>query len=99
MFGFWGDWSAARTVSVGAGSVSTASADCLFNWAERNHPGLFAPAGGASATSAPYYYRFYAGTGVYLGVSTADANVYYLTGGQLFSAGPLATWRVTAGCS
>lgn len=99
MFGFWGDWSAARTVSVGAGSVSTASADCLFNWAERNHPGLFAPAGGASATSAPYYYRFYAGTSVYLGVSTADANVYYLTGGQLFSAGPLATWRVTAGCS
>lgn len=99
MFGFWGDWSAARTVSVGAGSVSTAAADCLFNWAERNHPGLFAPAGGASANSAPYYYRFYAGTGVYLGVSTADANVYYLTGGQLFSAGPLATWRVTAGCS
>lgn len=99
MFGYWGDWSAARTVSVSPGNVSTVAADCLFSWAERNHAGLFAPAGAVSATSGPYYYRFYPGTGFYLGVSTADANVYYLTGGRLFNAGPLSAWRVTAGCN
>lgn len=99
MFGYWGDWSAARSVAVAAGPVSIAGADCLFNWAERNHPALFAPSGAASATSAPYYYRFYAGTQAYLGVSTADGNVYYLAGNRLDNAGPLATWRATAGCN
>lgn len=99
MFGYWGDWSAARTVSVSAGAVSIAGADCLFNWAERNHPALFAPSGAASATSAPYYYRFYAGTRAYLGVSTVDGNVYYLAGNRLDNVGPLASWRVTAGCN
>lgn len=98
MFGYYSDWSAARTVSVTAGSANAAS-DCLFNWAERNYPGLFAPAGGSSLTSAPYYYRYYAGTNIYLGVSSLDGNVYYLTGGVLQGAGPQAGWLVTAGCS
>jgi hypothetical protein len=79
--------------------VSIAGADCLFNWAERNHPALFAPSGAASATSAPYYYRFYAGTRAYLGVSTVDGNVYYLAGNRLDNVGPLASWRATAGCN
>ncbi len=44
----------------------TAGADCVFNWAERTYPEYFAPAGTASATFAPYYYRHYPESGNFL---------------------------------
>jgi predicted outer membrane repeat protein len=53
-------------------NVFTSRSDCLFNWAERVYPNLFAPAGAISNTLAPYYYRHYSQTNAYLGTSSAD---------------------------
>ena len=75
--------------------------DCVFNWAERVYPKLFAPARAVSQTLAPYYYRYYAGTNAYLGTSFADNHLYYLgpaTENTLFDAGALSNWRTKAGC-
>ena len=81
-------------------AVSTlASSDCLFDWAERNYPQLFAPAGRPSLTLQTYYYRYYPGTKSYVGISAADGNVYYLSpAGVLQNVGALAGWLTTAGC-
>jgi hypothetical protein len=79
----------------------TTTADCVFNWAESVYPNLFAPPAAASQTLAPYYYRYYAGTNAYLGISSADNDLYYLgpaSGNTLFNAGLLSNWRTTAGC-
>ncbi len=88
-------------ISMETGPVSpTTSSDCLFNWAERTYPALFAPAA-SSNTLAPYYYRYYAQTGAYLGISSADSKVYYLgplSGNTLLGLGALTTWLPTAGC-
>jgi hypothetical protein len=80
---------------------STSPSDCLFDWAERVYPTLFAPPGAVSQTSTPYYYRYYAGTNAYLGTSSVNNDVYYLgpaTGNVLYDAGPLPVWQTTAGC-
>lgn len=79
----------------------TAQADCLFSWAERQYAQYFAPAGQPSATSAPYYYRYYPGTRNYLATSSVDGNVWVLgpiSGGQVQSVGTLASFLATAGC-
>jgi hypothetical protein len=77
-------------------------ADCVFNWAERVYPNLFAPAGAVSQTLVPpYYYRYYAATNAYLGSSSADNRLYYFgpaAGNTLLDAGPLSNWWTTAGC-
>jgi len=62
-----------------ASSSPNASADCAFNWAERNYSSLF-PSAATSATSAPYYYRYYAATQTYIGVSSSDSHLYVYTG-------------------
>ncbi len=75
-------------------------ADCLFNWAERTYPTLFAPAA-ASIALVPWYYRYYSQTDAYLGTSSADNHVYYLgpmSSYALLDAGELSTWLATAGC-
>ena len=92
-----------RTVRKGSPAVvpSTPPADCLFNWAERNFAQFFAPAGGASQTLAPYYFRFYAATGSYLATVSTDNSVYALgpaTGGVAVRLGLLADLLTTAGC-
>ncbi|MCX6551218.1 MAG: PQQ-binding-like beta-propeller repeat protein [Acidobacteria bacterium] len=96
-----------NTASTGAtvyflGTGGTTSApDCFFNWAERNYPTWFLPAGRPSVTQSPYYYRYYPGTNAYLATSSADSHVYYLgpqSGQSLLDAGPLSTWLTTAGC-
>ena len=77
-------------------------ADCLFNWAERTYPNLFAPAGAVSATYAPYYYRYYSGTANYLATSSADNHVWVLgpaSGNALLDVGPVASFLTPAGCS
>jgi hypothetical protein len=78
------------------GAFSINPADCLFNWAERNYPSLFSPAA-ASLTLGPYYYRYYSGTNIYLGVST-DNHVYFLDAGGLDDVGAQSGWFATAGC-
>ncbi|NOT85331.1 MAG: hypothetical protein HOP02_11265 [Methylococcaceae bacterium] len=76
-----------------------APADCLLNWAEKNYPQLFAPAGAASQTQSPYYYRHYQNTNAYVGISSDNNHVYYLgPDGNLLDAGQLSTWLTTAGC-
>lgn len=86
-----------RKGSAAATSSSNSSADCLFNWAERNFASLFAPAT-SSQTASPYYYRYYSSSQAYLAVSSADQHVYYYAAGRLQDAGPLSTWQSTAGC-
>jgi hypothetical protein len=82
-----------------ANVVSNAEADCLFNWGEDTYPALLAPGRGAAKTQVPYYYRYYAGTGSYVGVSSADQRLYYLdAGGVLADLGAAATWSTRAGC-
>ena len=73
------------------------SSDCLFNWAEQNYAALF-PAPGASATSGAYYYRYYAATNAYLGTSSANNHLYYLSNAGLQDGGPMANWFTTSAC-
>lgn len=95
MYGYFADWGLLKTVTV---TASTAE-DCLFNWAEANFPGLFSPPS-ASQTLAPYYFRHYAATGVYLGVSSQDNHVYYLIGGSApKDAGAKSGWFAAVGCT
>jgi hypothetical protein len=84
--------------AYGATSYSGAT-QCLLNWAERNYSNFFAPAGSATQQWSVYTYRYYAGTRIYLGVSSADNHVYYMgADGQLQNAGPTSTWFPQAGC-
>ncbi|MFA6309965.1 MAG: fibronectin type III domain-containing protein [Sterolibacterium sp.] len=76
--------------------------DCFFNWAETTYPQLFAPAGSASVTLPPYYFRFYSGTGNYLATSTADNHTWVLgtaTAGALLDIGATSSFTSMAGCS
>lgn len=81
--------------------VTNAQADCLMNWGEANYPTLFVPKAPASQTSAPYYYRYYAGTTSYLGISAQDQHLYYVPAAatfQLQDLGPAMTWVIQAKC-
>lgn len=81
--------------------VTNAQADCLMNWGEANHPALLPPPRPPSQALAPYYYRYYAGTDTYLGISSSDQRLYYLAGSQggtLADLGPAMTWVIAAGC-
>lgn len=78
-----------------------AQSNCLFNWAERTFPNLFAPAGAISTTFAPYYYRFYRQTISILATSSADNHVYYLgplSNNSIFDVGAMSPLLSTAGC-
>jgi len=77
------------------------AADCLFNWAESNYPELFSPALGIteSKTLPPYYFRYYAQTNVYLGISAIDNHIYYLPAdNELQDVGHSYDWLKQAGC-
>lgn len=90
---------AAVNVTASFAASQTSSAECLFGWAEKNYPALFAPAGVATAVTGVYAYRHYPATNSYLGVSTVNNRVYYLgADGQLQDEGPLSDWLPKAGC-
>jgi hypothetical protein len=77
----------------------TSAADCLFNWAETNYAVLFSPAGAATQTLPPYTYRYYKNTNAYVGVSSANNDVYYLgPDGNLRDVGNLSGWLTQAKC-
>lgn len=80
--------------------VTTVSAtECLFNWAETNYASLFSPAGAVTQTSAPYTYRYYKNTNAYVGISSANNDVYYLgPDGSLLDVGSLSGWLAKAKC-
>jgi uncharacterized protein (DUF1800 family) len=71
-------------------SLAAPTPDQLMDWAERQFPHLFAPSASQRVADG-LVYRFYSGTGNYLGVR--DGQVLLLgpaTGGQLVNAGQLA---------
>ena len=80
--------------------LSDSQADCLFRWGEVNYPVELSPAGSASQVRAPYRYRYYAASNVFLGVSSADARLYLLPPphDQMRDLGLAATWADQAGC-
>jgi len=76
--------------------------DCLFNWAENNYAELFSPALGTSnsRTLPPYYFRFYAATNAYLGISATDNHVYYLSPDNILeNVGHSYEWIKQANCN
>ncbi|WP_395703583.1 S8 family serine peptidase [Aquabacterium sp.] len=82
--------------------IAASAKDCLFNWAEVTFPDLFKPAHAVSGTLAPYYYRYYAATGNYVGVSADDNHIYLLgpaSGGAILDVGAFADYAGLAGCS
>lgn len=89
---------AAATPPPDAATQAQVSADCFFNWAERNYPSLLFPANAISQTLNPYYYRYYSGSNAYLGISSADNHVYYLGSAGLLDVGPQQAWLGTSGC-
>ncbi len=86
-------------VAIDASPVPTSPTDCLLNWAETNYVSLFSPAGAATQTLPPYTYRYYKNTNAYVGVSSANNDVYYLgPDGNLLDVGALSGWLTTAHC-
>jgi hypothetical protein len=89
--------------NVGASFVDTTqltASNCLFDWAERNYPDWFVPAGTTSQSLAGYYLRHYATSQAYL--ATLDGQVYYLgplSDNRILGLGALADWLITAGCN
>lgn len=74
-------------------------AHCLFDWAENAYGDYFAPANSSTLVWSEYTYRYYSDTNTYLGVSSADDNVYYmLQDGVLQDAGPLSYWLTQSSC-
>jgi len=85
-----------------ASATTMLSSDCLFGWAERSYPQVFAPAGALSATVAPYYYRYYSSTTTYLATSSVDSHLWVFgpaSGNSLLDVGSMTTFMNTAGCS
>lgn len=82
-------------------SLAAGSAECLFNWAERQYGGFFSPSGAASDSNGEYDYRYYSGTKAYLATKADDQHLYYLgpaTGNNLTDLGALSGWLARAGC-
>lgn len=79
----------------GAASVS----DRVFNYLEAAFPQYITPSGQPTGTADIYTYRYYPGTGAYVG--TADGKLYYLgpaykDGTELYPLGSLANGLKTA---
>ncbi|MEO7107648.1 MAG: S8 family peptidase [Rhodoferax sp.] len=83
-----------RALSTLAGIQSH---DCLFNWAQKNYSELFSsPAD--SQFFGPYYYRYYPATNNYLGVSSEDNKVYFLSADVMHDEGLANGWYTTTNC-
>lgn len=91
-----------ENLPASAHAISVASQDCLFNWAERTYPQLFAPATVVSANYEQYYYRYYSGTGNYLAASSADNYIWLLgpiSGNAMFKFAPISNYLASTGCA
>lgn len=65
----------------------------LMDWAERQFPAFFGPAGQPNRTADPFTYRVYPGTGNAIGIALGDVYVLGpVTGNQLIKVGPLAAF-------
>lgn len=94
-----------QTITLADQEIS--HSDCLFDWAENNFSDLFSPIQGVAASKnlPPYYFRHYADTNAYLGISSARNNapdhnhVYYLASdGSLLDVGHSYEWLQQANC-
>ena len=73
--------------------------ECLFNWAETNHPKAFAPSGAYTKVGYGFTYRNYALSKNYIGVNLQDNQVYFMNvEGNLQSEGTLTSWLSKSGC-
>lgn len=52
--------------------------DCVIGWGEKTFPDIFKPTPYFSVTVGDYLYRYYAASGTYLAVNTADQHLVYL---------------------
>ncbi|MDD5321201.1 MAG: PQQ-binding-like beta-propeller repeat protein [Methylococcales bacterium] len=85
--------------AIGQPDIVVSPTDCLFNWAEKNYPTLFAPSGAPTQVWPPYNYRYYSATNAYLGISSVDNHVYYMgPDGKLQNEGSQSYWLPLAGC-
>lgn len=78
-----------------------AGIDCIMNWAEKIYPDLFSPASTSISSDAYYYYRYYANTKAYLGISIASQHLLYLgpwANNSLRDLGLWSDWRSQANC-
>jgi hypothetical protein len=92
-------WSQNGNVYSASASAYTNPSDCVFSWAERTYPTLFAPP--TASTSGPLYYRYYSQTKAYLFVFSATDHLYYfgpLSSNTVLDVGSLSTWITTARC-
>lgn len=72
---------------------------CLFNWVERQLPEFAAPRNAPTLNAAPYTFRHYSQTQTYLGFSSADQHVYFLSAPTgLVDLGAASTWAPLAAC-
>lgn len=60
--------------------LSFKQTDCLLNWGEDALPALLSPKRSGSRTVSPFYYRYYATTNTYLGMSTSNNHLYFVDG-------------------
>lgn len=74
----------------------TTAVECLLDWGERTYASLLSPPA-LSLTFPPCRYRAY-GADRYVGVSSADQQVYLLQSGLLTALGSLAGFLSQAGC-
>ncbi|MBV8466298.1 MAG: hypothetical protein JO218_10170, partial [Burkholderiales bacterium] len=86
-------------ISTGALAYGNADYDYVFNWAEQRLPQFFSPPNQPSKTASVFYYRYYPGTGIYVGVNTAtfgavtDRHAFFLAPNQpLADLGPFSTY-------
>jgi hypothetical protein len=93
-----GSGAAVKAQIFGMSSVAVRVEDCLFDWAESNYANLFSPAA-TTQQLAPYTYRYYKNTNAYLGVSSQDSHVYYLSSdGELLDVGTTKFWYLLSKC-
>jgi hypothetical protein len=98
---YLGSGSAQLSASTLDRGNTTTSADCVFNWGEHHYAELLTPTTGRSQTLAPYYYRHYAATNSYVGISSQDDRLRYMgsaSNHQMLDLGSMATWKQSAGC-
>lgn len=79
-------------------------AECVFKWAERSYPELFAADGAYTSVIGNTLYRYYPSTRpsvskLYVDISSNANHVYYSAGSSALDVGPLSVWVNPAGCS
>jgi len=93
--GLLSDW----LTQAGCPAPTPPQINCLFDWAERSYPALFAPVGSPATVSDVYTYRYYSETKTWLWVSSLDNHVYFMgADGKTQDEGRLSDWLPNISC-